>query len=344
MATEAPRIGAVGAGRMGRGIATAFAIAGRPVTLIDLRPRDTASAAALEAAALGAVVQDIAFLVRLGLMDDAAAKRAAGRVAFAPLAKAGDAIAACEVLFEGVAETVEAKAGCFAVIAEHAQADAIIASTTSTIDAETLAPLVPGRERFLNAHWLNPAHLMPLVEVSPAASTSASVVDAMRELLVSIGKVPVVCKSSPGYIVPRIQALAMNEAARMVEEGVGSAEDIDTAVRVGFGLRFAVLGLLEFIDWGGGDILHHASTFLSKSLDPARFAAPAIIDRNMKEARRGLQDGVGFYAYDGVDLDAYRAARMSDFVGMLRQRDLLPRIESAGGGEAPASSTAAPRN
>ena len=317
---------------MGRGIATAFAIAGYPVTLMDVRPRDPASTTALENLALAGVAQDIALLVRLGLMDDAAAGRAIGRVAFAPLSRAGDAIATCEVLFEGVTETVEAKAGCFAVIAAHARPEAIIASTTSTIDAETLARLIPGKERFLNTHWLNPAHLMPLVEVSPSAATSVAVVDSMRELLVALGKVPVVCKSSPGYIVPRIQALAMNEAARMVEEGVGSAEDIDTAVRVGFGIRFAVLGLLEFIDWGGGDILHHASAFLSRTLDPVRFAAPDIIGRNMKEARRGLQDGVGFYRYDGVDLSAYRAARMRDLVSMLRQRDLLPRFESAGHG------------
>ena len=329
MATEAMRIGAVGAGRMGRGIATAFAIARHPVSLIDLRPRDSTAETALKDAALADISRDIAFLVRSGLMDQGSADRAIGRVAFVPLARAAEAIAGCAVLFEGVAETIDAKAACLALIGKHARRDAIIASTTSTIDAGTLAALVPGKERFLNAHWLNPAHLMPLVELSPAASTSAAVVDRMRELLAALGKVPVVCKSSPGYIVPRIQALAMNEAARLVEEGVGSAEDIDTAVRVGFGLRFAVLGLLEFIDWGGGDILHHASAFLAGALDPVRFEAPAIIGRNMKEARRGLQDGVGFYTYDGVDLDTYRAERMGELVGILRQRGLLPRFASA---------------
>jgi 3-hydroxybutyryl-CoA dehydrogenase len=81
-------------------------------------------------------------------------------------------------------------------------------------------------------------------------------------LLEGIGKVPVVCAATPGFIVPRIQALAMNEAARMVEEGVASAEDIDKAIRYGFGFRYAVLGLLEFIDWGGGDILYYASRHL----------------------------------------------------------------------------------
>ena len=104
---------------------------------------------------------------------------------------------------------------------------------------------------------------MPLVEIAVGQHTSPETVQSMRAMLEGLGKVPVVCSASPGYIVPRIQALAMNEAARLVQEGVASAEDIDTAVRVGFGLRFAVLGLLEFIDWGGNDILYYASGHLS---------------------------------------------------------------------------------
>jgi 3-hydroxyacyl-CoA dehydrogenase len=97
----------------------------------------------------------------------------------------------------------------------------------------------------------------------------------------------VVCNPVAGYIVPRIQALAMNEAARMVEVGVASAEDIDTAVRVGFGLRFSVLGLLEFIDWGGGDILYYASRYLSGALAP-RFESPQVIADNMQNRQKPL--------------------------------------------------------
>ena len=125
---------------------------------------------------------------------------------------------------------------------------AVVASTTSTLNVDELAEMVTEPKRFLNAHWLNPAHLMPLVEVAVGAATSEAAYAALHDSLSAIGKVPVRCAASPGYIVPRIQALAMNEAARLVEEGVASSEDVDTAVRVGFGLRFAVLGLLEFID------------------------------------------------------------------------------------------------
>ena len=169
----------------------------------------------------------------------------------------------------------------------------IIASTTSTILVDDLSGAVAHPERFLNAHWLNPAYLVPLVELSPGAGTDPAVTARLKALLEGIGKVPVVCAPRPGYIVPRIQALAMNEAARMVEEGVASAEDIDKAIKYGFGFRFAVLGMLEFIDWGGGDILYYASRYLTQALGSERYAAPEIVERNMREGRIGFTTGQG---------------------------------------------------
>ena len=133
-----------------------------------------------------------------------------------------------------------------------------------------------------------------------------------------IGKMPVVCAATPGFIVPRIQALAMNEAARMVEEGVASAEDIDKAIRYGFGFRYAVLGLLEFIDWGGGDILFYASRYLEGALGSDRYRAPEVISRNMREGRIGMRTGAGFLDYSGLDVDAYREKRLAEMVELLR--------------------------
>ena len=142
---------------------------------------------------------------------------------------------------------------------------------------------------------------MPLVELSPSAETDPAVAARMKALLQATGKVPVICAARPGYIVPRIQALAMNEAARMVEEGVASAEDIDTAIKYGFGFRFAVLGMLEFIDWGGGDILYYASRYLTQALGNERYAAPEIVERNMREGRIGLTTRKGFLEYENLD-------------------------------------------
>ena len=129
-----------------------------------------------------------------------------------------------------------------------------------------MAGFVDRPERFLNAHWLNPAFLIPLVELSVGSKTAPDTVARLKTMLEGVGKVPVVLKASPGFVVPRIQSLAMSEAARAAEEGIASPEEIDKAIRVGFGLRFAILGLIEFIDWGGNDILYYAAAYQRETL------------------------------------------------------------------------------
>ena len=133
---------------------------------------------------------------------------------------------------------------------------------------------------------------------------------------------PVLCAAAPGYIVPRLQALIMNEAARMVEEGVASPEDIDRATRYGLGLRFAALGVIEFIDYGGNDILYYASRYLAERLSRERYQAPAIVERLMREGRNGLRSGEGFYDYRGRDLQAYRRDVLGRTLGQLRHAGL----------------------
>lgn len=310
-------IACVGAGRMGRGMAHAFAYAGYPVVLVDAKPREPAAFAALAAEALGEIRGSLGLLAGLGAFDAGAIEPIMARVAVVPAEAAGAAIAGARFVFEGVPETREAKRAALGLIDAHAADDAVVASTTSTFLSTELAGFTRRPERFLNAHWLNPAYLVPLVEVSPAEATDPAATAALIDLLTAAGKKPVVCRASPGYIVPRIQALAMNEAARLVEEGVASAEDVDAAVLYGFGFRFAVLGLLEFIDWGGGDILYYASRYMHEATGEARFAAPEVIERNMAEGRIGLKTGRGFYDYADRDVEAYRRERLKGFLAML---------------------------
>lgn len=317
-------IAAVGAGRMGRGIAIAFAYAGHPVHLIDAKPRGAEDFATLVRSAQDEIRATLTMLAGFGMLSSDDVDGVADRVQYHGLDDCGGALAEADVIFEGVPETLDAKAEAFALISTHARAEAIVASTTSTILSNDLQGFVTSPERFLNAHWLNPAFLVPLVEVSPGDGTDPEVTARLKALLERIGKVPVVCAASPGYIVPRIQSLAMNEAARMVEEGVASAEDIDKATKYGFGFRFAVLGLLEFIDWGGGDILYYASRYMSGAMNSDRFAAPQIIEDNMAAGRNGLRDGQGFLDYEGMDVAAYQNERLSAFVAMLRHLDKLP--------------------
>lgn len=322
-ASDAPIV-AAGAGRMGRGLAVAFAQAGHQVQLLDLKARPAGDFEALAGDADAELGQTLATLETIGLFPAGQAAEVRARIDIRPRNEAADCLRQAEVIFEGVPETREAKSEAFAFLSETAPTDAIIASTTSTMLSDDLQAMVSRPERFLNAHWLNPAYLIPLVELSPGAQTAPDVTARMKALLEAMGKVPVVCAASPGFIVPRLQALVMNEAARMHEEGVASAEDIDKATRAGFGLRFAILGLLEFIDYGGGDILYHASRYMVETTGEDRFASPPSVARNMEEGRIGLKTGKGYLDYEGLDLDTYRRDRLARFVGLLRHLDLLP--------------------
>jgi 3-hydroxybutyryl-CoA dehydrogenase len=316
MKARAP-IACLGAGRMGRGIAVVFAYAGHPISLVDFKVRSPEDFAQLRKETINEIRDSLRMLSQFGLFKGAMVEAIAARVSITSMAQAQAALAKAAIIFEGVPEVLDLKRDVLARASKLAGSHPIIASTTSTILVDDLSSAVERPERFLNAHWLNPAFLMPLVELSPGASTDPAIVARLKTLLESIGKVPVVCAARPGYIVPRIQTLAMNEAARMVEEGVASAEDIDKAIKYGFGIRYAVLGMLEFIDWGGGDILYYASRYLTGALKNDRYQAPDIIERNMREGRTGLRAGKGFLDYEARDLRAYRRERLGAFAALL---------------------------
>ncbi|HWX63418.1 MAG TPA: 3-hydroxybutyryl-CoA dehydrogenase [Bradyrhizobium sp.] len=318
MTSSRPAIACLGAGRMGRGIAVAFAYAGHAVTMIDVKPRTAEQFDKLRAEAHDEVRKTLASLTRFGLLNNSEAETVAAHVTIVPSGASATALAGAGLVFEGVPEVVELKREVLTTASRRVKPDVIIASTTSTILVDDLSGAIAHPERFLNVHWLNPAYLIPLVEISPGAKTDPTVVDRVKALLEGIGKVPVVCAATPGFIVPRIQALAMNEAARMVEEGVASAEEIDKAIRYGFGFRYAVLGLLEFIDWGGGDILFYASRYLEGALHSDRYRAPDVISNNMRDGRIGMRTGSGFLDYTGLDIDGYREQRLAAMVDMLR--------------------------
>jgi len=291
------KIACVGAGRMGRGIALAFTLAGREVTLVDLKPR--ADFERLKAEAMQEMEASLAMLVELGAIPRV-------DVSGIRIVQGGEALRDADLIFEAVPETLEAKREALGRVCAIASDKAILASTTSTILVTDLVPLVTHAERLLNAHWLNPAYLIPLVEISVHPGTDKAVIEKLKTLLEGAGKVPVVCGPTPGFIVPRLQALVMNEAARMVEEGAASAEDIDKATRYGLGLRFSAIGVVEFIDYGGNDILYYASRYLAETVSAERYTAPEIVQRLMREGHLGLKTGQGFYDYRGRDGRAYR--------------------------------------
>lgn len=318
------KIISLGAGRMGRGIAHVFAFAGYDVEIVDFKERPAADSEALLCEAKEEIRENLNFLMSLQVVTEDEAAATLARVTGVSLAVSEDCLAQADYVFEGVPETLEAKKDAIGRVSEIMKPDGVLASTTSTMLSTRLAEFSGRPSHFLNAHFLNPAYLIPLVEVSPSDQTEEAVTGRFIDLLKGIGKVPVRCKATPGYIVPRLQSLVMSEACRMVEQGVATAEDIDNAVRSGFGLRFATMGPLEFVDWGGLDILYYANRYLSAELGE-RYQAPPIVDKLMEEGNLGLKTGRGMYDFSGVDVDRYRTEKLSTFVALLKHLDLMPK-------------------
>ena len=327
---SSPVVCVVGPGRMGVGLAQTLAFSGCAVDLVDVKERSVAESDAALEVALRRIADGIAQFVSIGFVAGDGSSELA-RIALRNVDEADEALARCDVIFEAVPETIEAKAMAYSRIGAST---CPIGSTTSTFGVDELARLVREPTRFMNTHWLNPAPVMPLVEVMPGAATSNDCVVAMEAFLRNLGKVPIRCAASAGYIVPRIQALAMNEAARLVEEGIADPEAIDTACRLGFGVRFATMGLLEFTDWGGADILLRASDYLEGALESDRYAAATIVRDKVEAGEIGLKSGRGFYDYDSVNDGKYQRAKLAELVALLEHLGLRSHAGAGSGTEA----------
>ena len=315
----------VGAGRMGKAIAIAFAYAGLQVKLIDAKERSIDDFVQYQRQIEQDIAQELMLLSQIQFIQPEQTSAIQANIQVIEKSASIQYLKQCDLVLEGVPEKLPVKQDIFAWLDQHIAPDCIVASTTSTFLVTEIAKMLSSPERVINAHWLNPAYLIPLVELSRSEQTSDQTVLALKSFLTSIGKVAVVCNAKAGYIVPRIQALAMNEAARMVEEGVASAEDIDIAIRTGFGLRFSVLGLLEFIDWGGGDILYYASQYLERELGE-RYSTAEIVVENMRNGRNGLREQQGFYQYEGVDISAYKQQVLQTFLNRIEASGLKPKF------------------
>jgi 3-hydroxybutyryl-CoA dehydrogenase len=240
-------------------------------------------------------------------------------------------LAGCPLVFEALPETAESKRPFYEDILGTLGPDCVAASATSTFALEAFRNMGAPAGRVVTAHWLNPAFLMPLVEVAHADWTEPAALDRVLGYLKAIGKIAVPLRNSPGFIVPRIQVAAMNEAVRIVEEGVATAADVDTAIKAGFGFRLTVLGLMEFIDLGGLDILAHAGSYLSKTLGKEHFHPPASVQDKMEAGELGPRTGRGYYDYEGVNTAALFQDRYRAFADLLTHVSNSPYLSFYGG-------------
>lgn len=313
---EEKKIGIIGPGRMGVGIATAVLSSdhGHSITMIDLKERAPGEEYEALNRAKEAITNNLTLLQNLEEFSTPLSKIDK----YLKLSnKIESEIVNCDIIFEALPEKPEIKKKFINKIEPILNEAAIIASATSTINLETFWEVSQRPERIITAHWLNPAFIIPLVELSVGEKTSERTVEEMKAFLIELGKIPVILKDNPGFIVPRIQTAAMNEAVRIVEEGVATAEDVDTAIKAGFGFRLAVLGLMEFIDLGGVDILFHAGNFLNEKLSGNHYKPPKSILDKVRNGEVGPKTGKGFFDYSNIDIESMFNDRYKGFFELL---------------------------
>ncbi len=309
-------VAVLGPGRIGRQIALAFALGGHHTLLVDLKDRTDVERATVFSDARREIARDLRLMAEEGVIGQGEVAAALGRIEDrVGLANLRD----CAFVQEALPELPDLKREVFWRLAGCLEPEAILASASSTISPAHLVDAVEWPERFLAAHWLNPAHIIPLVEVVPSAHTSDDVVERTLAILEALGKVPVRCGDSPGFIGPRLQALLMNEAVRLVEEGVATPEDVDRAFKAGMGFRYAQIGIFEFIDWGGVDILHRASGFLAKALGDDRFKPARLVEEKIAKNELGPKTGRGFFDYSGGKRETFETAKIRALLRQLKR-------------------------
>jgi len=292
-------IAVAGPGRMGIGIAQVFACAGYDVTLLDVKDRTAAEWDEKREYVTETIRSDLS-LLREETSFDGDADALLDELTLTRSLE--EALSGTGWLFEALPETPELKRSFYADALEHLADDAIVASTTSSISLDELAPPFEDPGRLVIAHWWNPAFIVPLVEVTESDVTDPDTVAATVDLLEAVGKEPVVCEDHPGFIGSRVQAAAMNEAIRAYEDGVADPADIDRALKSGFGFRLPVLGVIEHVDLGGVDVLYHVNQYLTEALGE-RFENPESVAEKVDADELGPKTGRGYYEYGGGDGD-----------------------------------------
>ncbi|HUG47214.1 MAG TPA: 3-hydroxyacyl-CoA dehydrogenase NAD-binding domain-containing protein [Candidatus Limnocylindria bacterium] len=315
-------VGIVGAGTMGAGIAQVCLQAGHEVVLYDV------DEAAIERGR-ERIAEGLARLVAKGSLTQAAVERLLGalRNAYTLEALAAEA----ELVIEAALEDLELKRTIFRALSAAAAAGSALATNTSALSVTEIADASGVRERVVGLHFFNPAPVMPLVEVVLTDATDARTATLAVRFVEDLGKVPIVCRDAPGFIVNRVNRPYTLEALRMLEAGDASVEQIDGAM-VAAGYPMGPLALMDLV---GVDVSYAVATALWQAFEGAIRFAPSPIQRRLVEAGRlGRKTGEGFYRYEGgrpvglspgLDEAGVGAAE----AGGLASADIVERIELA---------------
>jgi len=283
---EIKSVSVIGAGVMGHGIAQVIAQAGISVTLRDVKEEFVQKG-------IKNIEQFLDQGIKRGRLTEEQRKETLARIKGVIDLK--EAVQGVDLIIEAIVEDLEEKKQLFRQLDELCPPKVIFASNTSYMSITELAAATKRPDRFIGMHWFNPPQLMRLIEIARAASTTEQTVNAIVELSKKVGKTPAVCKDSPGFVVNRILQPWYNEGMRLLDEGVATAQDIDTALKVGGGFR---MGPLELRDLVGLDTGLKGTMAIYEQLRDDKFRPPQCLIKKVQAGHYGRKTKKGFYEYE----------------------------------------------
>jgi 3-hydroxybutyryl-CoA dehydrogenase len=278
-------VAVIGAGTMGHGIAQVAAMAGFATRMSDADKR------ALEIAC-DRIQANLAGAVSRGKLTQEAAEAASSRITAIP--NVADAVHDADLVIEAIVEDLQAKRDLFSFLDEATAADTVLATNTSSLSISQIAAATKRPGRVLGMHFFNPVHIMCLVELVVQPATAEDVLAAAREVALEMGKQPIVVQDTPGFASSRLGLALGLEAMRMLEAGVASAEDIDTAMELGYGHP---MGPLRVSDLVGLDVRLSIAEYLHRELKAPHFQPPEILRQKVRNGELGKKVGKGFYEW-----------------------------------------------
>jgi len=309
-AAQVKKVGVIGAGTMGHGIAQAYAQEGYPVTITD------ASKSAL-AGVKDRIKSNLETLAREGLIPKTEIAKILGRITVVD--RLESAVKDAHLVTEAIFEDLPAKTKVFHDMEKFCSPECLLASNTSSFPMTQISSQMERPERAIVTHWMNPPYLVPLVEVVPGEKTSEETYKTAYEILLKIKKVPVkVQKEIIGFLINRIQTAMNREVYHLVEIGAASAEDIDRAVVTSLGFRLAFLGPLMVRDLGGLDVTCKVDETLLDEINSSTQVSQMLKDK-VARGELGAKTGKGFFSYSPESLTEIIRERDRRFIHLLKE-------------------------
>ena len=315
---EIQNVVTVGAGKMPRGIAPVCAHAGYNVTMVDLKEEVLQEA-------VDVVKSTLDFLVDNQFVTEQEAKSALSRISGST--DIDKTLKDADFVIESVPENLALKKQVFHQMDKVCREHAILSTNTSSLRISDIADATTRPHNVMGFHWVNPPYLIPVIEIIRGQKTSESTVNKAKDLAIKMDKIPVVCRDVPGFLINRLQLSLVGEAISLLEEGAASVEDIDNAMRLGIGIRYALWGPLKCSDFFGNK--RQALTifeYLKKETGSDRFCPSNLLRQKVELGELGLVSGKGWYDFTKQSPSAVireRDEQLAKIVKFLRDEGLL---------------------